>query len=78
MLRHDRERERHRTNEETRGWEHASNPAGGSRADSGGARGPIRYEAGNLAPRLVSIAETDSSGRTIPPAERAPLPRNLT
>ncbi|KAF7453537.1 Peptidase C97 domain containing protein [Pyrenophora tritici-repentis] len=78
MLRHDRERERHRTHEESRGWEHASNPTGSSRADSGGARGPIRYEAGNLAPRLVSIAETDSSGRTIPPAERAPLPRNLT
>jgi hypothetical protein len=78
MLRHDRERERHRTAEEARGWENTSYPAGGSRGDQGSARGPIRYEAGNLAPRLVNIAETDSSGRPIPPAERAPLPKNLT
>lgn len=78
MLRHDRERERHRTTEEARGWENAGYPAGSSRGDQGSARGPIRYEAGNLAPRLVNIAETDSSGRTIPPAERAPLPKNLT
>lgn len=78
MLRHDRERERARTAQETRSWENTSYPAGGSRGDQGSARGSVRHEARNLAPRLVNIAETDSSGRTMPPAERAPLPRNLT
>jgi hypothetical protein len=80
MLQHDRqrERERYRADAEERSWENSSYAAGSSRSDQGGARGPVRYEASNHAPRLVNLAETDTGGRNLPPAERAPLPRNLT
>src|SRR5690242_21132261 len=47
MLRHDRERERARTAQETRGWENTNYPAGSSRGDQGGTRGSIRHEARN-------------------------------
>lgn len=80
MLKHDRqrERERHRNAEEEREWENAGHSSGGSRSGQASTRGSARYETRNLAPRLVNVAETDTSGRPMPPAERAPLPRNLT
>ncbi|KAF1941843.1 DUF862-domain-containing protein [Clathrospora elynae] len=79
MLRHDRQRERERNDADAeRGWRDPGYSAGSGRDGQGSARGPVRYEAGSHAPRLVSVTDTDSSGRVIPPAERAPLPRNLT
>ncbi|KAH7385670.1 PPPDE putative peptidase domain-containing protein [Pyrenochaeta sp. MPI-SDFR-AT-0127] len=77
MLRHDRQR-RHRTAAEDQGWEDESHSAGSSRSEQGGARGHIGYSSANHAPRLVNVKETDSSGRTLPSAERAPLPKNIT
>lgn len=78
MLRHDRQRERRRA-EEDAGWEGDEGHSGSSsRSEQGGAKRDIRYEAGNLAPRLVNAKGIDSSGRTLPSAERAPLPKNLT
>lgn len=47
-------------------------------SSGGGAeRGP-RYSSRNHAPRLARVQATDTSGRPIPPADRAPLPRRIT
>ncbi|CAO2650516.1 Nn.00g018080.m01.CDS01 [Neocucurbitaria sp. VM-36] len=78
MLRHDRERERQRTAAEEADWEEEGGSSSSSRGEHGNSRRTVRYEAANLAPRLVNVKETDSSGRTLPSAERAPLPRNIT
>lgn len=53
----------------------SSSSAGNS--DDGEGRYP-RYSSRNYAPRLVKVKDTDSSGRTLPVAERAPLPRRIT
>ncbi|KAF2746477.1 DUF862-domain-containing protein [Sporormia fimetaria CBS 119925] len=51
-----------------------------SGAGSGGrsAAGHPRYSSRNHAPRLVAVTDTDSSGRPLPVAERAPLPKRMT
>lgn len=76
MLRHDRERERRRATTDETIWEEGDSSRS-SRSDQGSTawnpRTP-RYDA----PRLVDVTQTDSSGRPLPSAERAPLPRNLT
>lgn len=75
MLRHDRQRERHRAgSEEEARW---TAQEGHAESSSNGGRNHIGYSSTNHAPRLVKDA-TDSSGRTLPSAERAPLPRNIT
>lgn len=77
MLRHDRQR---RQREATDGpsWEEEGSSGGSSRSEQGGARGHPRYSSTANAPRLVNLKDADSAGRTLPAAERAPLPRNLT
>ena len=77
MLRHDRQRERHRAAAEEADWEEEGGSAGSSRSEQGGAGWHSRYSSRDDAPRLVNVTEADSSGRTLPTAERAPLPKNL-
>ncbi|KAF2131651.1 DUF862-domain-containing protein [Dothidotthia symphoricarpi CBS 119687] len=76
MLQHDRQR-RQRAAADEADWEDASSSGGSGRGEQGGARGNPRYTSKPNVPRLVDVKETDSSGRTLPTAERAPLPKNL-
>lgn len=50
---------------------------GSSGSGRGGAEGYPRFEARNHAPRLVAVKSTDSSGRPLPAAERAPMPSRI-
>ena len=77
MLRHDRQRERYRAATNEAEWEEESGSAGSSRSEQGGAGWHSGYPSRDHAPRLVDVTQTDSSGRTLPSAERAPLPKNL-
>ncbi|KAH7095589.1 PPPDE putative peptidase domain-containing protein [Paraphoma chrysanthemicola] len=77
MLRHDRQR-RSRAAVEDQDWDDEGHSGGSSSSGQGGPRGGPRHSASQNVPRLVNFKETDSSGRTLPSAERAPLPRHLT
>jgi hypothetical protein len=77
MLRHDRQR-RHIAAAEEAEWGEEGHSGSSSRGDQRGARGSPRYAASQNVPRLVNLKETDSSGRALPSAERAPMPKNLT
>ncbi|KAH4201311.1 hypothetical protein HBH64_024920 [Parastagonospora nodorum] len=78
MLRHDQQR-RHIQAAEEENWQGEGHPGSSRRGEQGGARGSIPRHASNQnVPRLVNFKDTDSSGRTLPSAERAPMPRNLT
>jgi hypothetical protein len=77
MLRHDRQR-RNLADAEEADWDEEGHSGSSSRSEQGGARGNPRYATSQNVPRLVNFKETDSSGRTLPSAERAPLPKNLT
>lgn len=76
MLRHDRSRRHHEATDGP-GWEGGSSGSS-SRSEQAGARGHPGYSSTQNVPRLVTLKDTDSSGRPMPAAERAPLPRNLT
>ncbi|KAL6704014.1 hypothetical protein ACN47E_008865 [Coniothyrium glycines] len=78
MLRHDRERERRRAAADETLWEEEGTSSRSSRSEQGGAGWHPRHSSRNHVPRLVDFTQTDSSGRTLPSAERAPLPRNIT
>ncbi|KAF1911794.1 PPPDE putative peptidase domain-containing protein [Ampelomyces quisqualis] len=77
MLRHNRQRRHIAAAEETE-WEEEGYSGSRSRGEQGGTRSNPRYSANQNVPRLVSVKEADSSGRTLPSAERAPMPKNLT
>jgi hypothetical protein len=77
MLRHDRQR-RHVAAAEDDGWEEEGHSAGSSRSEPRGPRGNPGYSTSQNVPRLVNFKETDSAGRPLPSAERAPMPKNLT
>ncbi|KAF2495989.1 DUF862-domain-containing protein [Lophium mytilinum] len=70
MLRHDRSRRNRPSLDEQDNWDSEMDRI--SNSSSGGSRGTSR----NKAPRLVSVKDT--SGREMPPAERAPMPRRIT
>jgi hypothetical protein len=78
MLRHDQQR-RHIQAAEEENWQGEGHPGSSRQGEQGGARGSIpRHATNQNVPRLVNFKDTDSSGRTLPSAERAPMPRNLT
>ncbi|KAF2833265.1 DUF862-domain-containing protein [Ophiobolus disseminans] len=77
MLQHDRQRRQFEATEEE-DWEDEGPSGNSSRSEQRGPGGGLRYSASQNVPRLVSFKDTDSSGRAMPAAERAPLPKNLT
>jgi hypothetical protein len=76
MLRHERPGWQRTESSETEG-EEARLSGGSSRSGQEGARGNYRYAPAEPGPRVVHIKGTDSSGHKMPPAERAPMPKNL-
>jgi len=76
MLRHDRQR-RHLEAAEDDGWDDERTSGSSSRSGEGGAGRYPGYRSDQNVPRLVNFKETDSAGRTLPSAERAPLPNIL-
>lgn len=80
MLRSDQRWRRHDSEDEAEDWGSvvAGVPDSSSRGRSGSTEGHPRFSSSNHAPRLVSIKDEDTSGRKMPPAERAPLPRRIT
>jgi hypothetical protein len=78
MLRHDRQRRHLEAADEEDDWEEEGHSGGSSRSGEGGAGQYPGYSASQNVPRLVSFKETDSAGRALPKAERAPLPKTLT
>jgi hypothetical protein len=77
MLRHDRQR-RHIAATEEDEWEEEGRSGSSSRSEQRGPRGNPGYQSRQNVPRLVNFKETDSDGRPLPSAERAPMPKNLT
>jgi hypothetical protein len=77
MLQHDRQRRNLAATDEEE-WEEEGHAGSSSRGEQRGPRGDPRYATRQNVPRLVNLKDTDSSGRTLPSAERAPMPRNMT
>lgn len=77
MLRHDRQREHYVEAAHQAEWDEEGDYARTSRSEQGGAGWNPRHSRRDDVPRLVNVTEADSSGRTLPSAERAPLPKNL-
>ncbi|CBX92716.1 hypothetical protein LEMA_P054220.1 [Plenodomus lingam JN3] len=77
MLRHDRQRERYLAAAKQTGWDEDESSARSSPSEQSGAGWNSGHSGREDVPRLVNITEADSSGRTLPSAERAPLPKNL-
>jgi len=77
MLQHGERPGRYRSGSEEDARQDARGAGPSSRSEQGGPGGNYWHSSSDDAPRVVNLKETDSSGRTIPAAERAPLPKNL-
>lgn len=77
MLRHDQQRRQREDTEGRADWQDTRHSSGSSRTEQGG-RGHPGYSSSQNVPRLVNFKDTDSGGRTLPAAERAPMPKNMT